>query len=103
MKTAVIASLIVLTISPALAQVAPRSSSPCDVGVARLYGFLIEEAKGTRHEAQIESSIEADGMGSAISAIAATMTDDQCAYLMVAPDSALRAMAITMLPERMGN
>jgi len=88
-----------LAVAPAAAA---ETSATCTTAASRTAAFLIEEAKGTRHEAQIAGAIAAKGYGSIIETIAAGLTEDQCALLFAAPDSTLRAMAITMLPERMG-
>lgn len=72
----------------------------CTAAVHRLLGFLKEEAVGTRHEAQIKESIEQNGEGTLVSELASEMTEDQCAMILIAPDSTVRALAISMLPER---
>ncbi|MGO7921989.1 hypothetical protein ACC755_22815 [Rhizobium ruizarguesonis] len=41
-------------------------------------------------------------MDKSIAAMAATMDEKKCAFLLTAPDSSLRALAITSLPERNG-
>ncbi|MGO7148971.1 hypothetical protein ACCS52_26405 [Rhizobium ruizarguesonis] len=64
---------------------------------------MVAEAKGTRHEAQIRQAAEkAGGMDKSIAGMAATMDANKCAFLLTAPDSSLRALAITSLPERNG-
>jgi len=65
-------------------------------------GFLKEEARGTRHEQQIRESIEAKGEGPMIAQVASSLSSDQCTFLLIAPDSTVRALAISMLPERNG-
>jgi hypothetical protein len=67
-----------------------------------MVAFVKEEARGTRHEAQIAATVAAKGEGALVSQFAATIPDDQCAYLLTAPDNVLRAMAIASLPERNG-
>jgi hypothetical protein len=77
-------------------------STDCVAASARLLAFVIAEAKGTRHEAQIAQSIAAKGEASVRAAFAKTIAPDQCAFLLIAPDSTLRAIAIASLPERNG-
>ena len=85
-----------------LLQIAATQGAVCDAAANRLMGFTIEEARGTRHERQIADSIAQKGRGAVVAAMAAGLTGDQCAYIMAAPDSAVRAMAIASLPERNG-
>lgn len=89
-------TLLFLVATPAAAD------QSCLVAAHRVLGFLRDEAKGTRHEAQIANSIKAKGEGSVVAGIAAGLTSDQCALLILAPDSTVRALAISMLPERNG-
>lgn len=86
--------------APAVAAAEP--SSACLAAAHRMVAFVTEEAKGTRHEAQIAATVAAKGEGALVSQFAETIPPDQCAYLLVAPDSVLRAMAIASLPERNG-
>lgn len=66
--------------------------------------FIVEEAAGTRHEAQIAASIEAKGgIDAAVVEMAGNLDAGQCAFLVVAPDSTVRALAIATLPERQGD
>jgi hypothetical protein len=82
---------------------AAQPSDICMAAAHRVSVFLIEEAKGTRHEKQIQESIQAAGnLDSLVAQIAAVLQEDQCAFLLTAPDSTVRAMAISMLPERSG-
>lgn len=86
----------------ALALSAP--STACLAAAHRYLGFLIQEARGTRHEAQIQqSTTEAGGLDKKAAQIAKTLPETQCAFLFSAPDSTLRALAISNLPERSGN
>ncbi|KQS90320.1 hypothetical protein ASG50_07650 [Rhizobium sp. Leaf386] len=93
MLTSVLATL--------LASAEPSAS--CVAAAHRMTAFLIEEAKGTRHERQIEVAItKAGGYDRRVREIAATMTEDRCAILLAMPDSSVRALAIATLPERNG-
>ncbi|WP_430262075.1 hypothetical protein [Neorhizobium sp. DAR64862/K0K3] len=79
-------------------------STACLAAAHRYLGFLIQEAKGTRHEAQIQrSTTEAGGLDKKATELAQTLPETQCAFLFSAPDSTLRALAISNLPERSGN
>ncbi|RVK76002.1 hypothetical protein CN157_16035 [Sinorhizobium meliloti] len=78
-------------------------SPTCIAAAHRFTSFLIEEAKGTRHEAQIGASTEAaGGLDKKVQEIAASMSEDRCAFIIAAPDSTVRALAIAALPERNG-
>ena len=87
------------------AVVLASSPSPsCLTAARRMTEFMIQEAKGTRHESQIAEQIDkAGGLDNAVVQIAGTMEEDACAFLIAAPDSAVRAMAIANLPERSGD
>ncbi|KFB10367.1 hypothetical protein [Nitratireductor basaltis] len=95
MRAAIAALLLITASSPALAD-------GCRAAAHRVFPVLVEEAKGTRHEAQIAASIAENGEGATIAGIAATLTDEQCGFLLTADDSTIRAIAISMLPERNG-
>lgn len=83
--------------------IAGTPSEACIAAAHRLSGFLVEEAKGTRHEAQIRAAAEkAGGMDKRVVEIAQGMGEAECAFLLTAPDSAVRALAISALPERNG-
>lgn len=78
-------------------------SPTCIAAAHRFTSFLIEEAKGTRHEAQIEASTQAaGGLDKKVQEIAASMSEDRCAFILAAPDSTVRALAAAALPERNG-
>jgi hypothetical protein len=78
-------------------------STECLAAARRFTEILVAEAKGTRHETQIRQAAEkAGGMDKSIAAMAAAMDEKKCAFLLTAPDSSLRALAITSLPERNG-
>lgn len=82
---------------------AQEPSTICIAAAHRIMPILIQEAQGTRHEAQIAGSIaDRGGQDKAAADLAATLKEDACAMLVVAPDSTLRAFAISMLPERAG-
>lgn len=98
MKRIVILSA--LLILPAVS--IPAYANDCTASAHRVLAFMKEEAKGTRHEAQIQSSIEQHGEGPLVAQVASTLSVDECSFLLVAPDSTIRAMAISMLPERNG-
>lgn len=82
------------------------SSAPsveCLAAARRMSAFMLQEAKGTRHEQQILRSYEkAGGVDKAIAAMAAKMKPDACNFIMLAHDSTIRALAVGMLPERNG-
>lgn len=83
------------------------ASSPdplCVAAAQRMTAFMIEEAEGTRHQAQIEESIDkAGGIDALAVQIAGTMKPESCAFLISAPDSAVRSLAISALPQRLGD
>jgi len=89
-----------------LAVIVLASSGPsatCLAAAHRFTAFLVEEARGTRHEKQIADSISAaGGMDAKARQIAAGMTADKCAFILAAPDSSVRSLAIATLPERAG-
>jgi hypothetical protein len=92
-----------LELVAAVMMVASQPSDICIAAAQRVMPFLIEEAKGTRHQAQIETAIrKAGSKDKAAVGVAAGLKPDQCAFLIVAPDSTIRALAISMLPERSG-
>jgi hypothetical protein len=76
--------------------VAGGPSETCIAAAHRLTGFLVGEANGTRHEAQIRDSAEKAGGTQGID-------EEKCAFLLVAPGSTVRALVIAALPERNGN
>jgi hypothetical protein len=79
------------------------ASAPCLAATYRMMGFLIEEAKGTRHEAQIADAIaKAGGKDKRAAEMSGSLSEEQYAFILGAPDSAVRALAISMLPERSG-
>lgn len=83
--------------------IAAGPSEACVAASHRFTAFLIEEAKGTRHEAQINASIaNAGGLDKLVVKAAAAMEEEKCAFLLAAPDSTVRALAISALPERAG-
>jgi hypothetical protein len=88
----------------ALIVLASTSPSPtCLAAAHRFTTFLIEEAKGTRHESQMRVAMEtAGGRDQKVREIAATMPEDRCAFILSLPDSTVRALAISTLPERNG-
>lgn len=80
-----------------------QPSTTCVAAAHRMMGFVLEEAKGTRHEGQIQKSIDdAGGIDKKLATVAAGMSSAQCAFLLAAPDSSVRALAISTLPERSG-
>lgn len=83
--------------------VASEPLTICLTAARRMMMFIAEEARGTRHEAQIRSSTErVGGLEKAVVALAATLDLNQCTFIVAAPDSTLRALAISSLPERNG-
>lgn len=79
------------------------ASTTCVAAAHRMVGFLVEEAKGTRHEAQINGAIaKAGGRDKRVVEVAGGLSEAQCAFLLAAPDSTVKALAISMLPERAG-
>lgn len=95
-----VAGLITVAIACLSCQIA--RADECTAAAHRVLGFLKEEAKGTRHEAQISETISAKGEGPLIAQVASSLSSDQCTFLLIAPDSTVRALAISMLPERNG-
>lgn len=82
---------------------ASTPSTECLAAARRFTEFLAAEAKGTRHEQQIRQATEkAGGKSRTIAEIAAILEPAMCNFLLTAPDSSLRALAITSLPERNG-
>lgn len=90
----------------ALAAILIAAAGPSEACLAashRFVTFIIEEAKGTRHQAQIEATMKtAGGFDEMVATSAAAMKDEHCAFLLAAPDSTVRALAISALPERAG-
>ncbi|MDI7923427.1 hypothetical protein [Ferirhizobium litorale] len=87
----------------AAATVTAFPSQECVAAAHRVMGFLIEEANGTRHEEQIANKIEEAGSADKAAVdLAATLVPGQCVFIITAPDSTVRALAISMLPERQG-
>lgn len=93
---------LALALAFALSSFAVQADETCTAAAHRVLAFVLEEAKGTRHEAQIAETIRTKGEGKAVSEIAALIEGNQCDFLLIAPDSTVRALAITMLPERNG-
>lgn len=82
---------------------AGEPSVVCMAAVRRLVKVMEVEAKGTRHEAQIaEANQRSGGRDATVRELAATLSEDQCDKLAIAPDAIVREMAIGMLPERQG-
>lgn len=80
-----------------------QPSAACLAAAQRFTAFIREEAKGTRHARQIDEAIARNGGANAASKAAAEkLSPDQCAFILSAPDSTVRAMAIATLPERNG-
>jgi hypothetical protein len=78
-------------------------STDCLAAAYRFVGFLQVEAKGTRHEEQIAAAIrKAGGLEKRVEEIASAMDEAKCKFLLTAPDSTIRALAIATLPERNG-
>ena len=98
----VMAMIVALTLpSATLANEDP--SIVCLTAARRFMSFYIEEAKGTRHEAQIAGAIKKAGsLDKKMVEVASEMTEDKCALMMAMPDSSLRALAVSSLPERNG-
>lgn len=93
--------MLAIMLVSAMAGASP--SSVCVAAAHRYFAFLSQEAKGTRHEKQIAASVTRNGsVDAAVVEIAKGLTDDQCTYIIAAPDSAIRAMAKATLPERQG-
>ena len=81
-----------------------QASPTCVAAASRMTEFIILEAKGTRHEQQISEAIrKKGGKDKAVAALASGMDEDKCAFILAAPDSTIRALAISTLPERTGN
>lgn len=99
---------IIMTLAVALALPSPTlaDASPsviCLTATRRFMSFYIEEAKGTRHEEQIAGAIKKAGsLDKKMVEVASEMTEDKCTLMMAMSDSALRALAISSLPERNG-
>lgn len=87
---------------PALPAFADDDEATCLAAAHRIFAFVEQEAKGTRHEAQMAAAIKKKDKGSLVAEMAAGLNSDQCAFLMIAPDSTIRALAIAALPERNG-
>ncbi|MGH0257050.1 hypothetical protein NKY39_15980 [Sinorhizobium meliloti] len=85
-----------------MAQPALADEATCLAAAHRIFAFVEQEAKGTRHEAQMAAAIKKKDKGSLVAELAAGLNSDQCAFLMIAPDSTIRALAKAALPERNG-
>ncbi|RVJ19424.1 hypothetical protein CN184_21060 [Sinorhizobium medicae] len=72
-------------------------SPTCIAAAHRFTSFLIEEAKGTEASTQA-----AGGLDKKVQEIAASMSEDRCAFILAAPDSTVRALATAVLPGRNG-
>ncbi|WP_234841306.1 hypothetical protein [Sinorhizobium meliloti] len=92
-----IAALALLTAPPAFAD-----KQLCRAAAHRIVEFAKEEAKGTRHEAQIANAIKKKGEAYLINEMAGGLNPDQCAFLIIAPDSTVRAIARAAMPARSG-
>lgn len=91
------------TLIAAMLIAAAGPSEACVAASHRFMTFLIEEAKGTRHEAQINESIaKAGGFDKMAMKAAEEMGEEKCAFILAAPDSTVRALAVSALPERAG-
>jgi hypothetical protein len=77
-------------------------SATCAAAAHRFVAMVTAEAKGTRHEAQIAAANKDKGEAAAIAEFRESLNEDHCAFLMLAPDSTIRALAIAALPERNG-
>ena len=101
MRTVMTLAVLLSLASTVLADGEP--SAICLAASHRVMAFVDEAARGTRHEKQINQRREiAGGQAKMIRHLASTLDEDKCAYLMTAPDSAMRALALSMLPERNG-
>lgn len=95
--------LVVLVLAALVASSGAHADDECVAAARRITAFLIEEAKGTRHEAEIQSTIEQHGSSeNAIVELAKTFDPDECAFVLAASDSTIRTLAISMLPDRNG-
>lgn len=96
MKQLIVAATLVTT-----SAAAQEDNALCLAAAHRFQDHYEREAEGTRHEAQIAAAYERYGSkGAAIREVAKTFSDDECALILAAPDSTVRAMAIAGLPER---
>lgn len=88
----------------ALLLAAASPSTACIAAAERMLVFMVQEAVGTRHEAQFKGSMGTpEARAAKLREIAGNLNDDQCAFLLAAPDSTIRALAVSALPERGGN
>lgn len=95
--------VVVLSALVMIVLVSSEPSPACLAAAHRFTNFLIDESKGTRHEDQIRAKLDqAGGLDKAVRELAVTFHENQCAFILAAPDSTVRALAIAALPERSG-
>ncbi|MBY3088915.1 hypothetical protein HFO63_23630 [Rhizobium laguerreae] len=82
---------------------ASEVSPECHQATRQYLGLLLEEVQGTRFEPIIKKDIEANGgMEKKLNEMTSRMSKDDCAFLMSAPESALRSLATSGLPADKG-
>jgi hypothetical protein len=67
----------------------------CTAAAERMFEFMIEDLPNAPQRETIEATIQAKGRDAVIREMAGGFTDDQCAFLIVAPDSTVKAMVRT--------
>lgn len=83
----------------AMAVTAPALAEPdpaCETAANRLMDFILEELPDNEAGAVLADRLSREGRQAMIDKAAADLTDEQCAFLMVAPDSTVQAIAKTI-------
>lgn len=79
---------------PALA--GPELEPACMIAANRLLDFILTDLPDNDAGRSVASTMEEDGRHAVVANIAGGFTDEQCAFLMVAPDSTVQALAKTI-------
>lgn len=86
-------ALLAFVAAPALAQ---DTGPACEIAANRLLDFILSDLPDNEAGAAVTETMRRDGRQAVVENLAAGFTYDQCAFLMMAPDSTVQAVAKTI-------